>query len=103
LATKWQTFGEGHINDVWKIKANPNDVFKAREKEPKPKEFAAILAATQKTLKEKTGYVLRERPVGLSLKKTKEQNQKIITDEADPKNKLINTELDTGYDIVGRE
>jgi RHS repeat-associated protein len=91
-------------NGKWTIKANPKDVFKPREKEPDPKEYAKIDKDTRDKLLEKTGYELSPRPKGLAKAKTKAEAKKAIDDALGQlANKEINSKSDTGSDIVKRK
>jgi hypothetical protein len=85
----------------WTIKSNPDDLFKPQKTAPDPKDYDKIIKDTQDKLKEKTGYELRARPEGLSPKKTRAANKKII--DAAVTAGTINGPLDTGFDIVPRK
>jgi hypothetical protein len=85
----------------WEITPNPNDLFKTRAGWLRtPKEFAEVTTETQTVVRDRTGYQVQARPAGLSPNATPEANQVII--DAAIKERLINSNLDTGYDIVPR-
>lgn len=85
---------------VWKIKANPEDVFRPQAEQPTGDKFAGLLKNTNDKLRDKTGYELRSRPAEL-LPYDRSGNPGKVKDAFEMKK--INTELDTGYDIIRRK
>jgi hypothetical protein len=86
------------IKGVWKMEANPSDVFPTQEEKLPMEAFPKILQTTTDTLRAKTRFELVPRPETFRQGLKEEDALKLA--KAAVKDKEINSTLDTGYDIV---
>ena len=87
---------------TWNVVANPGDTLQPAKKQPAAKDIPAQVAAVQKLVKDKTGYDVIARPIGLKgiSFPTKEIPVPMIKDIiAAAVGKAINGKYDTGFDV----
>jgi hypothetical protein len=97
------SFSADFDGKMWKVTANADDVIKPQEGFPDVKDYAKLLAGVRKILKDRTGYDLVSRPVGLeglhfpTDQAAEEKIEKIV--KAAVAAGEINDDLDRGFDI----